>query len=96
MVVCPSVDDAVSSEPEDPWGSSSSSLDHSVSKQNSSPTRQISPVRLHTQVGVPLKEINFSSSCDTKKKHVVSRTKEKKGDRMDDVPRSGPLRYTYQ
>jgi len=72
MAVCSSVDDAVSSEVDDPWGSSNSSLDHSVNKQNSSPTRQISPVRLHTQVGVPLKEISFSSSYNAEKKPLLT------------------------
>ena len=91
---CSSVDDAVSSETDDPWGSSSSSFDHSVNKQNSSPTRQISPVRLHTQVGVPLNEINFSSSCDTrKKKHVVSqRGGGKQWDRMGHFSQGESLR----
>ena len=41
----------------------SSSFVQSVSMQNSGPTRQISPVRLHTTVGVPLYEISLSSSC---------------------------------
>ena len=31
--------------------------------QNSGATKQISPVRRQTTVGVPLKEINLSSSC---------------------------------
>lgn len=63
IVAWSSVVEAVSSEVDDSWGSSNSSFDHSVNRQNSSPTRQISPVLLHTQVGVPLKDISFSSSC---------------------------------
>jgi len=41
----------------------SSSIGHSVNMQNSGATRQISPVRRHTTVGVPLYEMSFSSSC---------------------------------
>lgn len=37
---------------------------HSVSMVNSSPTRQISPVRLQTTVGVPLNDISLSNSWE--------------------------------
>lgn len=39
-----------------------SSLFHPVNKQNSVPTRQISPVRRQTTVGVPEKEMSLLSS----------------------------------
>jgi hypothetical protein len=45
-----------------------SSSRHSVSMQNSGATKQISPVRLHTTVGVPLYDISFSSSYKGKSK----------------------------
>lgn len=86
----------MSSEVDDPFGSSNSSFDHSVNKQNSSPTRQISPVRLHTQVGVPLKEINFSSSYDTKRRRSAVGNEEvqnHKGHMCDEVDL---LSCTYQ
>src|SRR6266404_4637462 len=41
----------------------SSSLLHSVSMQNSGPTRQISPVLRQTTVGVPLYEMSLFNSC---------------------------------
>jgi hypothetical protein len=44
----------------------SSSRDHSVKRQNSVPTRQISLVRRHTTVGVPEKEISLSYSCQSR------------------------------
>ena len=50
----------------------SSSFVQSVSMQNSGPTRQISPVRLHTTVGVPLYEISLSSSCSCWRRQSTS------------------------
>src|SRR6266478_3244257 len=86
-----SVEDAASSEANDPCESSSSSFDHSVNKQNSSPTRQISPVRLHTQVGVPLKEISFSSSYNTKNRWLAMGG----GERRDPVRLTNSERWKH-
>ena len=51
----------------------SSSLLHPVSKQNSVPTRQISPVRRQTTVGVPENEMSLFSS--TRVRWIVRSTK---------------------
>jgi hypothetical protein len=47
-------------------------MGHSVSIQNSGATRHISPVRRHTTVGVPLKDISFSSSCRNERQSTLS------------------------
>jgi len=44
----------------------SSSRFHPVKRQNSVPTRQISPVRRHTTVGVPEKEMSLLSSTSVR------------------------------